>query len=72
MVSVMLTVVMAGQGIVTSMVTVFAPIGVLSSFVYLLQIVVQIKVYGWRKWFEYGLGTGIDVYELREKMRADE
>lgn len=42
-----------------------ASVGVVSSTVFIVQIAVQVKVYGIRTWFHWGLGTGVRPEEAK-------
>jgi len=39
-----------------------------SSVVYVCQVVAQVKLYGWRRWWEFGLGTGLHVHPGEETV----
>ena len=42
----------------------------LSGFVYVCQVVAQVRLYGWRRWWAFGLGTGVEVHMI-EKLEEE-
>lgn len=41
-------------------------LGLVSSTIYVAQVATQVKVYGFRRWWEYGLGTGVEIHPPAE------
>lgn len=42
--------------------------GLIGSTVYVLQVAAQVRLYGFRRWVEFGMGTGIDIHDAVEKV----
>jgi hypothetical protein len=46
--------------------TISSNAGVVSSALFIFQITMQVKMYGLRGWFHWGLGTGVPVDSANE------
>jgi hypothetical protein len=42
--------------------TMVMTVGLVGSSLYVLQIVAQIRIYGFRRWVEFGMGTGVEIH----------
>lgn len=53
-------------GMLTSS-NVLASIGAASSTLFIIQIAIQVKIYGIRTWLHFGVGTGVEPQEARKR-----
>lgn len=44
----------------------FGGAGVLAGVLYVIQMLAQLRLYGFRRWVEFGLGTGVEIHEEKE------
>lgn len=70
--SVLVSVVMFAANMSTNIGSTLGSVSSIGGVIYLIQIGCQVKVYGVKRWWHFGLGTGVEVHEAGKIEREAE